>query len=118
MIEIKINHIKEYKRNRKSHSDYSFGGWYLIKNKVNNMCYIGKSIEPIERLKQHLYPSTSKTQIDKEINFFGENNFTFYVVDFYKKYGIDFFNRSLELKIEKNLIKKYNTFYPKGYNLK
>lgn len=54
MKEINLKEILNYKSLKKSHSDYTYGGWYMITNINNNKSYVGKSIEYMFRLKQHL----------------------------------------------------------------
>lgn len=110
---IEINTIKTYKI--KSKTDYSKGGFYMIKNKINNKCYIGKSIDYMARLKQHFYHSSNSLIIDKELNK-SFDDFEFFLLVKYKDVGINFFNRKLETIIEHRLIKKINSIVPLGYN--
>ena len=118
MYRIEIGDILNYKSKKKSHSDYNHGGWYLILNKLNNKRYIGKSIEYMFRLKQHLNLKNPKTVIDKEIKIIGYENFEFYLLNHYNEYNINFFNRKLEVKIENELIKQIKSYHPFGYNIK
>jgi predicted GIY-YIG superfamily endonuclease len=53
MIEINIENILSYKI--KQVKDFNKGGFYLILNTRTNKKYIGKSIDYLGRLKQHLY---------------------------------------------------------------
>ncbi len=87
---------------------------YLVKNKINNKCYVGQtiSIDILTRWKQHM---------KMEKNTLGR-----YIYSAYEKYGI----QNFEFKIicicfdedcnfyEEEYIKKYNSLVPSGYNLK
>lgn len=110
---IKPNHIYSYKI-RKSR-DYSKGGFYMIVNRITKMIYIGKSIDYMARLKQHLYQSSNKTLIDKNLKKNPEL-FDFFLLAKYEDIGINFFNRKLETIIEHRFIGIANSIYPKGYN--
>ena len=118
MIELKIKDFIKYKSIKKSHSDYSFGGWYMIKDIENGMCYIGKSIEYKLRLRQHISIKNPKTLIDKAIKEKGIDNFKYYLLYNYVDHDINFFNRKLEIKIENKLIGLFKTKHPNGYNIK
>jgi kynurenine formamidase len=118
MKEIFIEDIKKYKPQKKSHSDYSYGGWYLILNTLSKKEYVGKSIEYMFRLKQHINCSTPKTLIDKDIKLIGVDFFKFYLIKEYSEYDVNFFNRKIEGKIEQMLIKERNSNHPIGYNVK
>ena len=65
MIEILVSEIKTYQKKRVNHSDYRFGGWYMITNTKNGLSYIGKSIELIFRLRQNITLKNPKILIDK-----------------------------------------------------
>lgn len=117
MVEISLTDIMSYKQKKKSHSDYTFGGWYMILDKNNNKKYIGKSIEYMFRLRQHVNIKNPKTLIDDIIKDKGSNNFSFYLLKNYKEFNVNFFNRKIEYKIEKQLIKSHKSFYPYGYNI-
>ena len=110
---IKPNLILSYKIS--PNKDYSRGGFYMIINRVTKMIYIGKSIDYMARLKQHLYLSSNKTLIDKELNY-NPDLFDFYLLAKYEDIGINFFNRKLETVIEHRFIGKANSLYPNGYN--
>jgi len=115
MKEIFLEEILNYKI--KYNKDYSKGGFYLIKNTLNNKCYIGKSINYMSRLKQHTYKSNDKTIIDKELNL-NIKSFKFYLISEYNEFGINFFNRKLETIIEHRYIYNFKTIHPKGYNVR
>lgn len=114
MIEIHLNTIITYKV--KKPKDYSKGGFYLILDTKTNKKYIGKSIDYLARLKQHLYTSNKSTLIDKELKK-DVTIFKFYLIHKYSEFNIDFFNRKLETKIEHKLIKENQTYYPNGFNI-
>ena len=119
MIEINLNDIISYKQKKKSHSDYTYGGWYMILDKNNNnKKYVGKSIEYMFRLRQHLNVNNPKTLIDVIIKDKGVSNFSFYLLKSYKELNVNFFNRKIEYKVEKQLITSYKAFYPYGYNVR
>lgn len=111
--QIEINSIKTYKI--KTQKDYLKGGFYMIKNKKNQKCYIGKSIDYMARLKQHTYNSNNKLIIDKELKK-SLDDFDFFLLIKYKDVGINFFNRKLETIIEHRLINIKNSIIPFGYN--
>ena len=115
MKEILLNDILKHKI--KPNKSYKYGGFYLIKNVENNMCYIGKSINYMSRLKQHIYKSNDKTIIDRELNI-NIDNFRFYLISDYYENKINFFNRKLETLIEQKYISEFNTIYPNGYNIR
>jgi hypothetical protein len=117
MTKIHLKDVLKYKQRRKSHSDYDYGGWYLIENTLNGKKYIGRSIEYLFRLRQHVTFKNPKILIDKEIKKYGMSNFNFYVIDVYSSYNIDFFNRKIQGVIEQKFIKEYKTNYPYGYNI-
>lgn len=82
---------------------YENGGFYMILNKENNTCYIGKSIDFYSRLKIHLYKSHNKTNIDIALKS-NVHDFEFYLIATYKELGINFFNRKLETIYEHRLM--------------
>ena len=116
LTEVSVIEFKNYTPKRTSHSDYSYGGWYLIERKCDGLKYIGKSIEVLYRLRQHVTKSNPKTAIDSSIKELGVDAFRYYVIDNYSNYGIDFFTRELEIIIENELIRIYKTFHPHGLN--
>ncbi len=118
MQEISLEEIKNYKPKRKSHSDYTYGGWYMIICNINGKKYIGKSIDYKHRLKQHINLKNPKTLIDKVILEKGLKYFSFYLIDVYDSYNVNFFNRKIEGKVENNLIKNHKSFIPYGYNVR
>ena len=115
---IPLRSISNYKKKRDKHWDYSLGGWYMILDVSNGMKYIGKSVEFMFRLKQHLNVKNPKILIDKIIKEKGIECFEYYVLDKYTRHNIDFFSRSKEISIENMLIKSHKSFSPFGYNIK
>lgn len=85
---------------------------YKFTNKQNNMSYIGQSIKPYKRLKEHLYGRKNKinTYFDKVLRKYGIENFDFEVIDkANSQEKID--------ELEREYIDKYNTLKPNGYNI-
>lgn len=90
-------------------------GIYKITNNINGKSYVGQSINIKDRWKQHIY----KAYNEKEIGYnsaihqafrkYGEENFSFDVIELCKKEELD----------EKEIywIKKLNTLSPLGYNI-
>lgn len=114
MQEIELKDILSYKI--KKRKNYLLGGFYMIKNIKTNKCYIGKSIDYLARLRQHLYKSNSKNLVDIELRN-NVSDFKFYLLENYIEYDINFFNRKLEIKIEHRFIKKHKSYHPIGYNI-
>jgi group I intron endonuclease len=87
---------------------------YMIKNKINGKLYIGQTIRKNlnDRWRQH--KSCKKDTVGN------------YLYNAYNKYGINNFDYKLICicfdedcnKFEEDYIKKYNSIYPNGYNLK
>lgn len=85
---------------------------YKFTNKKNNMSYIGQSIKPCKRLKEHLYGRKNKinTYFDRVLRKYGIENFDFEVIDkANSQEKID--------ELEREYIDKYNTLKPNGYNI-
>ena len=85
---------------------------YMFTNKINGMSYIGQSINPEKRYKEHLYGRKSKkdTYFDKALKKYGDINFEYKIIDSaLSQEQID--------KLEQFYIKKYNTLKPFGYNI-
>lgn len=84
---------------------------YVIKNRMNNMVYVGQAINSAERFIAHCKPSSAKQDksiIDKAIQKYGANNFWFEVIE----HQIEDYNER-----EKYWIKKLNSLTPNGYNI-
>jgi len=83
---------------------------YKIENIVNHKIYIGQTINPQKRWKEHLTSAkinNNNYAIHQAIRKYGEENFSFSVLEW-----TDNFNEK-----EKELIKKYNSKVPHGYNI-
>jgi len=115
LIKINVEDIIIYRRKRVNHSDYRYGGWYLIYNRKTNRGYVGKSIEYMFRLRQHLLIKNPKTLIDIELKA-NPDDFDYFLIDSYANKEINFFNRENEMIIESALIGKFKTNFPLGYN--
>lgn len=85
---------------------------YKITNKKNNLSYIGQSINPQKRFKEHLYGRKGgiNTYFDKALKKYGEESFTFEIIDKADE------SKKID-ELEKYYIKKYNTLKPNGYNI-
>lgn len=85
---------------------------YKFTNKINNMIYIGQSLRPEKRLKEHLYgrKKGNDTYFDKSIKKYGIENFTFEIIDSSE-------DRKIIDELEKKYIIKYNSLTPNGYNI-
>jgi predicted GIY-YIG superfamily endonuclease len=113
MQEVFLSDILVYKI--KPIKGYSLGGFYLIENTQNGFKYVGRSIDYMARLKQHIKIHKPKTLIDIALKS-DLHKFKFYLISTYNEHSIDFFTRKSATTIEHNLISKYDTFNPKGYN--
>jgi predicted GIY-YIG superfamily endonuclease len=82
---------------------------YSIENNISGKRYIGVTIDPVRRWKQHTSPNNKKNSAIKDaIQSYGEENFTMTLLCFDRNDVID----SLEVET----IKKFNTLVPNGYN--
>lgn len=81
---------------------------YKITNKINNKIYIGQSINPEERFKQHCEKREKyKSLINQAIQKYGKENFEFEILGLYKDYN----------EKEIYFIDYYNSKAPNGYNI-
>ncbi len=83
---------------------------YKITNIVNGKIYIGQSIRPERRWVEHKNKAKyldDQYPIHLAINKYGEENFTFEILEWTSDYD----NREIEL------IKEYNSLCPNGYNV-
>lgn len=91
-------------------------GIYIIKNTINNKCYIGKAIDVNDRMKDHKYLLEDNKHTNKHLqaswNKYGAENFTFNLLEACDNLS------STELKEkEKHYIKQYKSNnYQFGYN--
>lgn len=87
------------------------GRIYIIKNKVNNKVYIGKTIQNIkDRWYKHLDKWSNCTKLKSAMNELGRNNFYIEILEDNISYS------SLDNK-EKYYIEQYNSI-EEGYNIK
>lgn len=98
-------------------------GIYLIRNTVNNKCYIGQSIRLRTRLQDHYSTAISdKCQNQKDrmilykaIEKYGIDNFEYEIL--FSEDTKDFNNIKRVLdNLEKQYISEYNSYVPNGYN--
>lgn len=100
-------------------------GVYLIRNKVNNKCYIGKSYTIFKRIREHINNSQNHNSNDynyalsKAIRKYGLDNFEWKII--YKIKADDFSNADeLLSKKEMQAIKAFNSYINQenscGYN--
>ncbi len=80
---------------------------YLIKNKINGKVYVGQSLHPQQRFKEHCYNNVNSI-IHKAIKKYGRENFEFVVLE---KNVLNYNER------EKYWINFYNSIVPHGYNI-
>ena len=88
------------------------GSIYLIKNTVNNKCYVGQTInDPTIRIREHFQSANNGSKLIKQaMAKYGHDAFTFEIIH---NGVLDFMLDDLEIEA----IKKYNTISPNGYNL-
>lgn len=81
---------------------------YLITNLVNNKKYVGQTTDFNRRMFQH--KTNTEQLIDKKIQEYGVNNFTFQILE--ENDDPEIINQ-----LEKDYIKKFNSLIPNGYNI-
>ena len=82
---------------------------YVIKNDINNMVYVGQSKETAKRFLLHTYNRAGDTPIDRAIHEFGKEHFYYEILES----DIENYNER-----ETYWIKKLNSLYPNGYNMR
>ncbi len=103
-------------KKRKNYHPGKIGIIYLIKNKINQKIYIGATLGSLSnRWKWHIEKSRQDKKVTKgslreAIKEYGKNNFSKKIIK-RCKYLSDLSEQ------EKYYIKKYNSRYPKGYNI-
>ena len=89
-------------------------GIYKITNKINNKCYIGKSINIESRWKYHIENKNSIKEYNKPLyrafRKYGIENFSFEIIEELKDY-------SISNEREKYWIQYYNCYGNNGYNM-
>lgn len=86
---------------------------YKFTNKINGMSYIGQSINPKKRYREHFYKSKNIKKIpyfDRVARKYGQKNFTFEIIDSAN-------NIEKTDQLEQYYIQKFNTIKPNGYNI-
>jgi group I intron endonuclease len=88
------------------------GSVYLIKNKINGKCYVGKTARDIgDRIYEHFKPSNKYCRrLRNSIKKYGKNNFEVEII--YQTKDLDDLNNK-----ESFFIRYFNTIHPGGYNL-
>ena len=81
---------------------------YMIKNKINNQCYIGITNNPQRRKSQHWSPAV-KHKIHLAMDQYGKENFIFQVIDKDE-------DKNQILELEEYYVSYYNSFH-NGYNM-
>lgn len=83
-------------------------GIYKITNNINGMEYCGQSQDCVRRWYEHRNTYTNVCPIDKAINEYGKENFTFSILLECPPNMLDVW--------EKDMINLFDTYYPNGYN--
>ena len=87
------------------------GSIYLIRNEVNNKCYIGQTTRKVkERVDEHIKKKKGNLILARAVRRYGIDNFSFETLQSRVPH------RLLGEK-EKHYIKKHKTLSPHGYNL-
>lgn len=80
---------------------------YRIINNINGKSYIGQSIDPIRRFREHCGRINCNSLINKAIKKYGKDNFSLEVIGWFEDYN----------EKEKYYIEYYKTLVPYGYNI-
>ena len=66
------------------------GSIYLFKNKINGKCYVGQSIKPKQRYRDHMYSVNHGCHlpIHEAIRKYGIENFEFSILEENEKYPL------------------------------
>lgn len=87
-------------------------GIYYIKNKINNMLYIGQSVDIDRRKRDHLYHLKNNchvnTYLQNSFNFYGESSFEFGIFEYCNEEELD--------ELEIHYMDRYDV-QRKGYNI-
>lgn len=97
-------------------------GIYMIRNNINNKCYIGQSIRLRKRIQTHYHnansvdnDNTRRMILYHAIKKYGIDNFTVDVLYSIDTTDYNEVKRKLDI-LEKEYIKQYNSYIPNGYN--
>lgn len=84
---------------------------YIIKNKINGKCYVGQTkYYPLDRIYQHLRTyKWKKSPFYSALKAYGLDNFELVEIKHTAEKEAD--------RIERDLIKDYNSLHPNGYNI-
>lgn len=77
------------------------GSIYLFKNKINGKCYIGQSIKPKQRYKDHMYATEHESRLPFH--------------EAIRKYGIENFEYSIICTCEQEDLNQMEMYYIKKY---
>jgi group I intron endonuclease len=86
-----------------------YGTIYILKNKINNKCYVGQTIQKINRRIRSHFNVKIKSYISHATLKYGKDNFEIFIFKEIPINLLDYF--------EIELIKRLNTFAPYGYNI-
>jgi group I intron endonuclease len=98
--------------------DFKKCGIYCIKNTVNNKCYIGKSVNIYERIRQHINKLNKRS---KDENRYFINSWHKYGRESFEYFVLEYCDKDNDLLKEKEMyyMKFYNTIDRNlGYNLR
>lgn len=81
---------------------------YKIENKINHKVYIGQTLDPKRRFREHCCVNTPYSSlVHRAIEKYGKDNFDFKVLGWFEDYN----------EKEKYYIEYYHSRYPYGYNM-
>lgn len=89
--------------------EYKQKAIYKITNKINGHIYIGQSVNPQARWRDHIvgYSANEVSLIHRAIKKYGEENFTFEILGWFEDYN----------EKEREFIQYYHCLAPYGYNI-
>ena len=84
------------------------GNIYVVRNRVNDKCYVGQTIHPVEkRLREHSH--NKKSLLGRAIRKYGINNFAIATFENIREEWIDW--------AEQEMIINKKSLVPNGYNI-
>lgn len=86
---------------------------YKFENLIDHTVYIGQTSNPTNRYRQHTYKSTKTQFIDKAINEFGIDNFSYTELVWIKRSSYEEYHSEI-CALEEFYIKRYKSL---GYNM-